>query len=150
MDKKVIIIIILNILSLINVFWATNMQTTCDISNYDWPTKYFMHSLKPGSVCEFGIQSGKLICIWLLINLILTVMYNVSNIKNKKQQLTILMYVNITILSIVFICSLLMNSGLNYYVNHNFYQRGLWENLSGYWIFGIINIILLNKIIKEL
>jgi hypothetical protein len=150
MDKKVIIIIILNILSLINVFWATNMQTTCDISNYDWPTKYFMHSLKPGSVCEFGIQSGKLICIWLLINLILTVMYNVSNIKNKKQQLTILMYVNITILSIVFICSLLMNSGLNYHANYNFYQRGLWENLSGYWIFGIINIILLNKIIKEL
>jgi hypothetical protein len=112
-----------------------------------------MHSSKPGSVCEFGIQSGKLICIWLLINLILTVIYNVSNIKNKKQQLTILMYVNIAILSIVFICSLLMNSGLtNIYilVNHNFYQRGLWENLSGYWIFGIINIILLNKIIKEL
>ena len=112
-----------------------------------------MHSSEPGSVCEFGIQSGKLICIWLLINLILTVIYNVSNIKNKKQQLTILMYVNIAILGIVFICSLLMNSGLlNLYeiINNNSYKRGLWENLIPFWIFSIINIILLNKLIKSL
>jgi len=145
MDNKIIIIIILNILSLINVYCATNMQTTCDITKYDWPIKYFIHSIKPGSVCEFGIQTGKLICIWVLINVLLTFMY-----KSDKNQLKNLMYINISIYCLIFIVSLLMNSGLNYYYNNNFYQRGLFENLIPFWIFGIINIILLNKLIKSL
>ena len=143
MDNKIIIIIIFNILSIINVYWATNMQSSCDTNKFDWPMKYFMHSLNPGSVCEFGIHSGKLICMWLLLNSVLTYFY-----KNNTNQLKILMYLNITVLSLVFILSLLMNSGLNYYYNHNFYQRGLWEHLMPFWILSVINIILLNKLIK--
>jgi hypothetical protein len=137
------LIFIFQFLSLLNIFWSTQLQDKY-MHNGKRPaaSDYFTHSLKAGSVCQFGIDSGKLLILIIFIQIILT---QVFIEKKQKTELKNLMYFSIAFLSITFALMLLMNSGLAYKRDTNKWERGLFENSIPFFVCQTISIILMSK-----
>jgi len=146
MELKVVYSLVFLILSLISVYWSTNLQTQCDISSYKSLNKYFLHSRNAGSVCLFGIYTGRLICLFILMQVVL---FPILFKQEKYSEIKKLLYMSISVVSLVFVLSLLMNSGLNNYLVNGSYKRGLFENNIPYFVTQIISIILIWKSIPK-
>lgn len=138
-------IFLFQFLSLLSILWSTQFQERYHKKRA--PLKdYFIHTTQPGSVCQFGIDSGKLIILLIIIQMYLTHTYIT---KKDKKSLNTLMYVSITILSIIFISMLSMNSGISNKIHMKKWSRGLFENSIPFFLFQVLSIILMSKYKKD-
>jgi hypothetical protein len=69
--------------------------------------------------------------------------------QEKYDEIRKLLYISIAVLGLVFILSLLMNSGLNNYLVNRSYKRGLFENNIPYFVTQTVAIILIWKSIPK-
>ena len=106
----------------------------CDTTGLDKIQKYLIH-YTDGGVCQFGVLAGKLITLYMIIQLIFTsAMINSTDYK----MLSNYFYANVGIISAIFLAILFANSGLIHYIRNGVYSRGLFESCIPFFIFQIL------------
>jgi hypothetical protein len=112
-----IVALVLIICSLINIIWSTLLQEkipwnkVLEWKNEEGALAFFYHTETPGSVCWFGIFSGLLISIFLVVQIAL-VSYFSSEETYSENALEIIMYMSLAIVSLIALMTYVMNRGL--------------------------------------
>jgi len=132
-------------LSLLSIIWSTQFQHRLYKERPPF-SKYFYHALKSGSVCQFGIDSGKILTLLILFQMIFTQKFLD---KKDKDNLKTLRKYSIIVLVFIFIMMLLMNSSINNKIVNKEWKRGLFENSIPFFFFQLISIWLISKKIKS-